>query len=173
VSLVWTPNTYAESLRVVTPNGSVYYFIPGIPQDVPPEHHAYVKGVLAANDGPSVTPNAPVVTWNGTTGAAVWGYKVAAVFPDGDTFLSNQGQVANGGTTANGTTFPIINRPTSMPAGATGWRVVRTQSGGTPAGINVDVSGVLAMATATFNDTGITGTAYATEAMVVEGPADL
>lgn len=110
---------------------------------------------------PVTPPNAPVVTWTGTpTGTATWGYEVAAVMTDGDTQLSSQGSVATGATTATGTAHPVVTKPTSMPAGAIGWRVVRTQSGGTPAGVNVDVSGVLPLSTTTFNDTGLAGSAY-------------
>lgn len=105
-------------------------------------------------------PNAPAVATQGATGAVTWGYRAAAVMPDGDTQLSAQGQATNGVTPLTGSNFQRVTKPTSMPPGAIGWRVVRTQSGGTPAGINVDISGVLALGTATFSDTGIAGTAY-------------
>lgn len=173
MSLIWSPSSYGEQLQVVTPGGVTYTFTPGVPKDVAPEHHAYVKNILQTADGPAITPNAPAVAAGIGTGAGTWGYKVAAILPDGDSMLSPQGQSTNATTLASGTATEVITKPTQMPSQATGWRVVRSQSGGTPAGVNVDISGVLALSTASFTDTGIAGTAYTADVTVFEGPGEL
>lgn len=180
--LQWFPaDDTPMDTQEVRVQGVIYTIEPGVPVDIPQEHYAAVTAALQALQGGTMAaPGTPTVTTQGTTGAATWGYKVAAVGQTGDSQLSAQGTTtgANGNATLTGTNLQQIAQP-SLPAHATGWRVVRTASGGTPAGVNVDISGVLPLGQATFNDTGIAGVAYTPAGaappvdLVVTGPTEL
>lgn len=156
-----------------------YTFTPGVAQQVPVEDVAQVAAALAALQGNLAAAGTPTITVGGTTGGtATWAYKVVAVSEGGDTVEGAAGSNATGQTTLTGSNYMIIAQPT-LPAYSTGWRVIRTTSGGTPASVNVDISGVLPLTTTTFHDTGIAGTAYTaqvgpqTAALVTSGPKDL
>lgn len=178
-SLVWYPadDTYIEVARVLVDDVS-YTFFPGIPKQIAPEHYAGAQTALKAIQGTMAAPPAPTVATQGTTGAQTWGYKVAAIGQAGDSQLSTQGQATNGVATLTSSNFQRITQPT-LPAHATGWRVVRTASGGTPSGTNVDISGALPVSTTTFDDKAIVGSAYSAAGsappvdLVVAGPAEL
>jgi len=161
--------------------GIIFNFYPGVAKDVPQDEFApaTVAALLRAVHGNMTTPGAPTVTAQGTTGAATWGYKIAAIGKAGDTLLSAQGQDTNGNATLTAGNNNLITRP-ALPAHSAGWRVIRTQSGGTPSSVNVDISGVIPATTTTFTDTGIAGTAYtpvgsnpSVDLVLVGLPADL
>lgn len=179
-SLVWKPagDAPVEVARVVMANARVYTFTPGIAEQVPPEDYANVRAALQAIQGNMTTPAAPTVAPQGTTGAATWGYKIAVVGQTGDTLLSPQGQTTTGNATLTAGNFNRITA-SALPGHAVGWRVIRSASGGTPAGVNVDISGVLPVTQTTFSDTGIAGSAYTAAGsnpvvdLVVSGPGEL
>jgi hypothetical protein len=179
-SLVWKPAVDAqlEIARVVQGGARFYQFYPGVAQNVIPEDFSGVQTALRAIHGNMATPSAPTVAPQGTGGVETWGYKIAAVGQTGNTLLSAQGSTAVGNATLTVTDFNRVTRP-ALPAHATGWRVIRSASGGTPAGTTVDISGVLPASQATFDDTGIAGSAYSAAGsnppvdLVAAGPAEM
>ena len=178
-SLIWYPADDSPlEVAQVTVDTVMLTFAPGVPKQVPTEYYAALLTALQGIMGTMAAPAAPTVATQGATGAATWGYKVAAVGQTGDTIPSTQGQATNGVTPLTGTNFQLITRP-ALPAHATGWRVIRTASGGTPVGVNVDISGIIPASTTTFSDTGIAGVAYTAAVaappvdLVVSGPPEL
>lgn len=113
--------------------------------------------VILSSSG-AAAPAAPSVTPTGGLGST-WGYKVVSVMHDGDTPQSAQGQTTTGAATLDASHYNTIARPT-LASGALGWRVIRTQSGGTPVAVNVDISGFIPAGTASFQDTGQAGALY-------------
>jgi hypothetical protein len=179
-SLTWKPadDRLIEVARVVVAGNREYTFEPGIAKQVPSADYATAKAALQALQGNIATAGAPTVAAQGVPGLVTWGYKIAAVGQTGDGLLSPEGTTATGNATLTSGNNCLVTRP-ALPTHATGWRVVRTTSGGIPVGVNVDVSGVLPATQATFTDTGIAGTAYSPAGsnppvdLVVDGPADL
>lgn len=168
-----------EVATIVAASSRIYTFMPGVPLWVLTEDVSSVRTQLQALQGGTIAaPAAPTVATQGATGSATWGYKIAWVGQTGDSQLSPQGQATNGVTPLTGSNSQLVTRAT-VPAHVTGWRVVRTASGGSPAGINVDISGVLPASQSTFTDTGIAGSAYSAAGsappvdLVASGPADL
>jgi len=98
------------------------------------------------------TPGSITVTPLGTTGAATWTYKLVAINATGTTEAGAASSTTTGNATLDGTNY---NRLTwTAVAGATGYWIYRTASGGTPASTGRIV--VLGAVT-TYDDQGATG----------------
>jgi hypothetical protein len=92
------------------------------------------------------TPSGVVVTPQGTTGAATYGYRVTALGGGGETLAATEGTTATGNATLTGANF---NRVTwNALTGASGYAIYRTTGGATQGKIGTST-------TATFDDTGL------------------
>lgn len=100
------------------------------------------------------TPSAPVITNQGTPGAATWTYKIVAKQSDGSySAASAAGSTATGNATLTGSNF---NRITwAAVAGADSYDIYRTVAGTSPTSLGKigNTTGV------TFDDTGLAGDA--------------
>lgn len=97
------------------------------------------------------TPNAPVITNNGTTGATSYSYKIVALSVLGSTPGSTAGTTTTGNATLSATNSNTITWE-AVP-GALSYNVYRS-AGGSTQGI---IGNVLATAALTLVDTGLTG----------------
>ena len=102
------------------------------------------------------TPSAPTVTNQGAAGSTSYTYLITARTLSGETIQSSTTVTATGNATLTGSNF---NRITwSAVTGAADYRVWRTASSGTPSSTGV-IGTVLASATLSLDDTGLTATA--------------
>lgn len=101
-----------------------------------------------------VTPPAPVVTPQGTAGAATWTYKIVAVQLDGtNSAVGPAGSTTVGNVTLTGVNFNQLTW--DLVSGADHYDIYRTVSGGTPATLGKIGTTILTL----FNDTGLVGDA--------------
>lgn len=135
--------------------GIVFDFLPGVVRDVPQEFLAAAQTALKAIHGNLGTPAAPTIGNAGAAGAVTYTYEVVAVGQTGDSLPSASASTTTGNATLNTSNYNTVTRG-SLPAHATGWRVVRTV-GGTQQG---DVSGVLPASQTVFNDQSMSAVAY-------------
>jgi hypothetical protein len=101
-------------------------------------------------------PAAPTVTATGGTGSTTWKYYVIATNASGPSLDGAQTQITNGVATLNATHYNHITW--AAASGATDYLVLRSVAGGTP-NTTGEIVGSTSGATS-FNDTGLTATAY-------------
>ncbi len=100
------------------------------------------------------TPDLPVISPQGTPGAATWTYKIVALQSDGTySAASAAGSTATGNATLTGSNYNQIDW--TAITGATSYAVYRTVSGGTPS--TLGLIGTVTAGVVTFNDTGMAG----------------
>lgn len=111
-------------------------------------------GCQAPAGAPPATPAAPSVSVQGAAGTRTWRYYVVAQNASGNSQPSAITTISNGAATLSATQF---NRLTWAPvAGATGYKVMRFASGGSPVS-----TGLIATVTSpTFDDTGAASSTY-------------
>ncbi|MDL2342454.1 MAG: right-handed parallel beta-helix repeat-containing protein, partial [Patescibacteria group bacterium] len=97
------------------------------------------------------TPGQPTVTNIGIAGSTSYTYTVTATTATGETAAAPVRTTATGNATLDGTNFNRITWSTVL--GASGYRVYRTASAGTPSGIGL-IGTVVGAGTLTFDDTG-------------------
>ena len=97
------------------------------------------------------TPGSPLVSPQGTPGAKTITYKITATNATGESDVSQGTTITNGATTLTSVNFNRLTW-TAVP-GATGYKIYRTATNGTPS-----TTGLIGTSTAaTFDDTGLAG----------------
>src|SRR6185312_2023743 len=97
------------------------------------------------------TPGSPLVSPQGTPGAKTISYKITAYNSTGESDASQAKTITTGDTTLTGTNYNQLTW-TAVP-GATGYKIYRTATNGTPS-----TTGYIGTTTGvTFNDTGLAG----------------
>lgn len=98
-----------------------------------------------------VVPGAPLVSPQGTPGAATWSYKITGTNATGETEASETGTTTTGNATLDGTNFNLLTW-TAIPF-ATGYNIYRTVAGTSPTTL-----GLIGAATSpAFTDMGAAG----------------
>jgi hypothetical protein len=108
------------------------------------------------------------LTVNGTPGTTGYSYQIAAINSNGDGIPPTAVAATTGAATLTSVNSITINLPTA-PAGATGFRIIRSASAGTPA--STGLIGTVADNATSFTDTGIVATAYTPSAAQPATPA--
>lgn len=178
-SLIYQPpaggNLEAVEVRV-TGGTYIYTFVPGVAQDVLPEHVADVTTTLGALEGTIPTPSAPGVALQGTGGSTTYGYKVVATGVNGDTPESAETQIATGNASLGSGNGNVITwtAPAALSGAITNYKVIRSTGGS-----NQGLIGTVAGNVLTFTDTGISASVYAAsgtnpnQAVVATGPGEV
>lgn len=113
------------------------------------------QGISVYTSGTTVaTPSNPTVVAVGTTGSAIWGYKISAYTATGETVATTEIQVANGNPVLSSSNYNRLSWD-FMP-NADGYKIYRITIGGIPSTTGF-IGSTTTFGITTFDDTGLAG----------------